>query len=582
MVKSASWLAPKLWLAALVTLAICTWIPAPALALQDAFKDAKKEYDAGEKENSPAKMSRAVLAMGAAGTPEARDFLLDLLAQDQKARKGKKPGLPGDVRKNLISAMGSFSDEASVVKIGEAIAKIDSLKDPSSALDQFDLFFPLARMEKSESAMQVITGALSNPKNPYVKVAALEAVRQGGNQRFVDAVVAILREDNKEWWEKWKIVPINVFACLEVIAATDVNDAALKAVTAAAELAQKWEIDKVEPDERTRYFAGRMLKAITGERADITAWKFWSWWAAQKKATGKVVGGAKAPERRPSKTASPPVFNTAPVGTRYVFCIDVSLSMNMELKINLDEIEKRKPQKPTTGNKKQNVDPEEQKRQDEEDARVAEEERKRGIDSLKKLPWKSITTKMELAREELARAIESMPEGFFFAVVTYSTNVDCITGGFIKSDKDSRGKWAKAAREMEPEALTNIHGGLMASLRLGSSAYKPFLPEHPSVDPDCVTSGADTIIFLTDGWGSWSDDSNGRTAQDPRNPKDPTALIGDGTHILGKDIWPDIARQNLFRKVVINTVGIGYHDEECLKNISNDSGGTYIDWGFKE
>lgn len=567
----------------LAVLALVAAAFAPAIGTaQDAFKDAKKDFESAKKENSATKMGRAVDALGAAGSAEARDYLIGLLEEDQKARKNRKPGWPGDVRKKLIAALGNYTDDDSVAKLGAAILKYDSLKEPAAALDQYDLFYPLAGMDKSEAATNALIAALGDAKNPYIKVAALEAIRRNGNHRFVDAVCAILREDNKEWWSKWKIVPINVFACLESIATTDTNDAAVKTVEAVSDLSLKWSNDKFEPDERVRFFGGRMLRAITGENADITSWQFWKWWAAQKRSVGKVVKGDKTPEKRSKTAPIPPIFNAPPVGTRFVFCIDVSLSMKMPLKINLEEIEKRPPQKgPTTNDKKddKNEDPEVKRQREEEEKRIAEEERKRGIDALKKLPWKSITTKMELAREELARAIESLPDKFQFAIVTYSTEVDCKTPGFVTADAGSRAKWAKAARELEPEALTNIHGGLMASLRLNKAGFKLGQPEQPSVDEDCVINGADTIIFLTDGWGSWSDDSNSQTVKDPRGGE---GLIGDGTHILGPDIWPSIARHNLFRKVIINCVGIGYHDAECLRHLARDSGGTYVDWGFKE
>lgn len=550
------------------------------IGAQDAFKDAKKEYETAKKENSPTKMARAIEQMAGAKTPEARDYLLGLLAEDQKDRKNRKPGLPGDVRKKLLLSLSTFSDDESVGKIGEAVLKIDSFKDPASALDQFDFLVALARMRESKAAEQVVINALSmvtKPANPYIKCAALEAIRQGGDSRYVDAVVAVMKEENKEWWTKWKIVPINVFACLEVIAQTDQNDATVKAVEATADLAKMWEEDKIAPDERVRYFAGRMLKSLSGENADIMSWQFWKWWALQKKALGKAPKIDKAPKKQEQTKAKPPVFNVAPVGKRFVFSLDMSLSMNMPLKIDLPEIEKRPPQRPTSGSQKKEGDPEEQKRREEEEKRIAEEERKRGIDSLKKLPWQTITTKLELAREELARAISELEDGTIFAIVLWSTEVECITGGWVKADAGSKAKWSKTAKEIEAVALTNMHGGLMGALRVSDKGYKPGLPAEPSVDPDCVISGADCIVFLTDGWASWSDDSNSQTVDDPRGGG---GKIGDGTHIMGKEIWPSIARENLFRKVVIHCIGIGNHDKECLKNLAKDSGGTYIDWFF--
>jgi hypothetical protein len=100
---------------------------------------------------------------------------------------------------------------------------------------------------------------------------------------------------------------------------------------------------------------------------------------------------------------------------------------------------------------------------------------------------------------------------------------------------------------------------------------------------DCILTGAHTIVFLTDGWGSWDDQSEeGVFVKDARNPKETKDTIGNGRFIYGENIWPDILRMNAFRKVIINTVGIGYHDKALLENLAFRSSGKYVDWGFPE
>jgi hypothetical protein len=318
-----------------------------------------------------------------------------------------------------------------------------------------------------------------------------------------------------------------------------------------------------------------MLFNVTGERADMMSHAFWNFWAEQKKLSGNAPKAGEGP-RKQSKTKPPtPVFNAPPVGTRYVFVIDVSESMNLPLKITLPEIEKRKPEGPTSGRHKK--DGEGGEGQPEEKPEEPEQE-----NPLRKLPWKDLDTKMKLARAELARAIEALPDGYQFAIVTYSREVKVLTGGFVKSNSSTRANYASQARKLEPESLTNIHGGLMAGLRLSvGMTYKPGMPPEPAIDRNCVINGADTIIFMTDGWGSWSDDSTSQDAVDKRR-KDGKGLVGNGSFIYGEDIWPDIVRRNVFRKVIINTVGIGNHDKDCLRQIAKNCGGTYVDWSFPE
>src|SRR5690606_22263063 len=168
--------------------------------------------------------------------------------------KSKKAGLPGDVRDQIVNALASFTDEESVGLIGKAALDLKSDKDPTLALDQFDFFKSLARMEGVEAADTTIRAALSDAKNPYIKCAALEAVRQAKASRFTDDVVNILLEENEEWARKWLIVPINTLACLEEIVETAYKEAEIKPVEEEVE----WQDRASCGGERVRLLETRM------------------------------------------------------------------------------------------------------------------------------------------------------------------------------------------------------------------------------------------------------------------------------------------------------------------------------------
>lgn len=540
--------------------------PHNSIIRAEDWKDYKKAFEEAQDEGSRSRMVRAAKNLGNTNEAKAADFLLDLLEDDQKARKRDKAGLPGEVRDAVTEALGKFTNADAVEKIGKAALKLDSSpkKNPVLALDQFDFFKALAGMKDVKAADETIRKALSDNKNPYVKCAALEAIRQVGASRFVDDVVGILLEDNDAWAKDWIIVPINVFACLRDIADGNNLDQVVKIVEAVI----TWEERKLCTHERVRYFGGMMLAELTGETASMEFIAFWKWWVAQVKALGEKPADADAPKRNRSKTAAtPPVFDSAPVGRRFVFVIDLSSSMEKPLKIDLDEIEKRKKKRkgPTTGKKKIGGDDPD-----------ADGEDKEPENPLARLPWKDIETKWDLAREELARSIADFAGDRYFAIITYSNEHENITGGWVQATKANCRKWSDKVQDLELQHMTNIHGGLMHALRISDKGDDA---EHPSVDPDCVMSGADTIVFLTDGWGSWDDFSDGKV-KDKRNGVDNS--VGDGPFIYGENIWPDILRVNIFRKVVINTVGIGNHDVNLLKNLAKKTGGTYVDWSFPE
>ncbi|MCA8937907.1 MAG: hypothetical protein KDB68_17100 [Planctomycetes bacterium] len=537
-----------------------TLAPVSTVRADDDFKSLKKEYESAKSDESRTAMGRIIEKMGATNEKDAAKYLLGELADDQKQRKRGKAGLPGDVRDKIVAALAKFTDEESVGLIGEAALDLKSDKDPTLALDQFDFFKALATMKDVSAADETLREALADEKNPFIKCAALEAIRQAEASRFTKDVTAILLEDNKDWAQKWLIVPINTLACLEDI--VDTGDKEQKIAVVEAVIA--WEERKICLDERVRFFGSKMLNAITGEAADMASVYYWKWWVAQMKAVGAVDNSSK-PEGKRSKTAAvPPVFDTAPVGKRFVFVIDTSDSMKMPLKITLEEIEKRKKSGPVTKGPKNSKDGEEDEKDPDAD------------NPLRQLPWKEIDTKIALAREELSRAIRTFAGDRKFAIVTYSTEVNVITDGWIDATPGNCEKWADKAKELEPDAMTNIHGGLLRALKISDRGIDS---DSPAVDPNTVLTGADTIVFLTDGWASWDDQSTTRV-KDKRNNVD--GSVGDGPFIYGENIWPDILRQNLFRKVIISTVGIGNHDKELLKNLAKKTGGTYVDWSFPE
>ena len=177
------------------------------------------------------------------------------------------------------------------------------------------------------------------------------------------------------------------------------------------------------------------------------------------------------------------------------------------------------------------------------------------------------------SREELARSILALDKEIYFAVITYSKKVQFRTTGWVEATEWAKKEWAAEARKLKPENTTNIHGALTRAFKVNEKGNEA---AHPAVDKNCMLSGAHTVVFLTDGWPSWSDDSDGIVTHKLRG------RIGDGRFVKTPEIIADIKRLNIFRKVVINTVGIGNHDKSLLRALATDSGGHYTDWYFPE
>jgi hypothetical protein len=559
------WLAR--WSLALVVLVagalLLSLAPDEVVHAERNVRQLQRDFQSAKRDGQPSAMIRAVNELGDSDDDGAARFLLGELQTDQRMRAQNRGGLPGRVRDAIVHNLGKFRNERSVDRIGSMALGLNSESQPELTLDQYDFFSAMARMDGVEAAEATLRSAIGEGRNPYVKVAAIEAARGAGARKYVPEIRNVLLETNKAWAEQWTIVPINVFEALRTL--VDSDDRA--EVIATVEAAIVWEERKWCNCERVHFFGTRMLRELTGEKANMKSVAFWKWWVAQVKAQADIDTAEGRPQSGESRTASrPPVFDTEIIGLRHVFVIDVSESMQLPLRIDLDEIQRRRERRgPVSGERRGDKDEEEEERR-----RAAEE------DPLRQLPWQDIRTRLDLAREELSRAIRMLPPGLKFAIVVYSTDVRVLTDGFVDSTPANTARWSREARELKLESMTNIHGALMQALRVSDRGISA---QHPSVDRDCVLTGADTIVFMTDGWATWDDQSNIRV-EDPRNRV--PASIGDGPYIMGEDIWPDILRHNRFRKVIINTVGIGNHDKELMRVLARETGGTYVDWSFPD
>jgi von Willebrand factor type A domain len=497
-------------------------LPFSVIAQPKDLAEAKRAYEAARgRPEQPA----ALKAVAALGGNEALKFLLEELRKDQHGRPegANKVGLlPTRVRNALLEALARFSDEAGIKTLVESATAQDSAKDPMLALNQLDMFLPLAAM-RTEGADKALRTALAHKSNAYIKCAAMEALRRAKRDDFTDEVLAVVSEKNKAWLQEGLIVTLNA---LDYLRDTAPKSSAKKVVESLLALVAWVESQrKLELDRRILFFAQRALEALTGEKASLRSVAFWKWWLLQNNAAGKA---APRPPANPER-ATGNAFDVELVGHRIVFLIDLSSSMNEAL-------------------------PDAVKR-DERFAKLA--------------------SVLDLARIELARSLRQLPNDCKFAIVTYSQEARCITDGWVAANETTRETWASRALELKTESTTNIHGALVAGLRVTDKGVDS---RHPAVDVDAMATGADAFVLLTDGWASWCDDSDEYNVSDPRGG---TGKVGNGKFILGEEIALDILRLDAFRKVIINTVGIGNHDRELLRTLAASTGGTYVNWGGK-
>ncbi|MCB9894719.1 MAG: hypothetical protein H6839_09730 [Planctomycetes bacterium] len=430
-------------------------------------------------------------------------------------------------------------------KVGPVLVK----DDPSEAFETFNSMLPLV-VNGDDAGNAAVREALDD-KSPWIVIGAVEAVRQGEVSKsgkgkvYLPEVLALMDEKHKKL-HKEEIVTVNVIACLGALAVVDTPQA-LQVVQAIVDW-QKWSENEVV---RLRHMAEKVLFDLTGDDCTLKAETvgFWEWWIRNK----ANAQPDKAPEKK-SKTA-PILFKEPAVGTRICFVIDVSDSMKWP--INEEDLPKIKKLTPHLDWAKM---PEPCSAMD-----LAKAELMHSIDALK--------PGAENADEKDGKSTKwskNDPERRYFSIITYSQEVVNFSGGWIEASEKNCNIWKAKVEELEPDSYTNIHGAILMAMGLHDKGVKT---DNLELDKECVLTGAHTIVFLTDGYATWSNDSTDRTAQDQfGNP------VGNGEYISREKLVELAVRLNRFRKVVINTVGIGNHDKELMRDLAKQTGGSYQNW----
>ncbi len=179
--------------------------------------------------------------------------------------------------------------------------------------------------------------------------------------------------------------------------------------------------------------------------------------------------------------------------------------------------------------------------------------------------------RVDLVKQELARAIDALEPYVRFNVVAFATDLDEWRRELTiasKSNKRSALRWVERLDAHDDEdayvhlqegatparvsgllalerGFTNTHAALMRALEVGGRGT---FDRHYEV-------ALDTVLFLSDG--------------------DPTA----GEHVLPDDILRDVARANRLRRVAIHTIAIGEFNKAFMEDLARQNGGTFVDLG---
>jgi Mg-chelatase subunit ChlD len=152
-------------------------------------------------------------------------------------------------------------------------------------------------------------------------------------------------------------------------------------------------------------------------------------------------------------------------------------------------------------------------------------------------------TKIEVARNQLARSIRMLSKDVYFNVVFFSSDV----------------KVWKAAPEMLPATPDNKKQALDWFMKIEAvGATRTFDALLTALDYAAGKNGADTIFLLSDG--------------------SPTE-VGGRLALTGEALEAEYAaflEKNSVYKCVVHTIGVGpRHNRGLMRRIAKDTGGTY-------
>lgn len=250
-----------------------------------------------------------------------------------------------------------------------------------------------------------------------------------------------------------------------------------------------------QEDGRLRGDVADALKRITGQDLGLDPDRWQRWWEENRgkfeppKADPDAPDGAPPPARPAKEGDSVAFYGIRIVSKRILFVIDISGSMNQ----------------PATGGGNR--------------------------------------TKLEVAKNELERAILGLPEGAAFNIIFYHHEVSVWRRGMIEADGRDRRRAVEFVQGIEGDGNTNIHDALERAFHLVGMG---------ATDKEYEV-GADTIFFLSDG------------------------LPNRGKIVDPNGILAEVKRWNSLRRVKIHTVGVGPdHDAAFMRALAASSGGEYV------
>jgi len=151
--------------------------------------------------------------------------------------------------------------------------------------------------------------------------------------------------------------------------------------------------------------------------------------------------------------------------------------------------------------------------------------------------------KIDVAKEELKRALKSLPEEASFGIIAFAGTPEFWEKGMMKGDAASRKRAEQWIGELGTHPGTNIYDSLEIAFQLG----------HSGVHTATPGASPDTIYLVSDG----------------------NATVGK--FLEGEEILRQVSLWNQGRGIRVHAIGVGKdHDVDFLSKLAAMTGGYYV------
>ena len=476
----------------------------------DSLEDLRSRYESAQESGDLKSLASASVALAQTKDPRAISVLAEGYAQ---------PAGPRDQVRYLLA--GILSDWFRTPEETAAYAVLRTAH--AEPRDAWLWYRSLSVEPPSEDG--ALVAARSNPE-VFLRAAAVEALAYRLDKRGL-GLLPRASEVPRNRQEQY----VQIAALAGTLDRWRVDANSTEARTVALCLARLLDDPSIGSEART--LIARYLAAAYRYDGVCTSGRAWAI---------RVLGGPMRQVVRPAEGETASFFGIPCAGSRIVYLLDMSDSMNDPLEDCewadvAEELGRVTTPSETAGRRR------------------APPPRLSGADA----------TRFDAARVFLLRSLRSLPHACHFAVVGFGSSVGLLTPGpglvpATTKNVDAtieRLTRAQCGIDGDYGASTNLHGAFRLAYRLTDDGP---VEEPAYVDLEALLGGAAVFYVLTDGVPTDDDWSFGKSH---------VSLQGrNGTYADPHLLLADLQRMNLFRKAEIHCVGIGVSTEDLLVPIA--------------